>query len=184
MQFVLEIDPDSRETLSRILQAKANPRAPAAASSGAPHHRRAVRRCSAPPRRRRATNGRSRVDTERRPRVPSTASTRSPCAGSSTATGPWGRAPRLTRTLEALLKPEPAEPATLAQALAEMPRLLAPAPRHRSGATRTLESTPVANKRGRERLVSAGRERVGAEAVVNGESHESPPSDADRKVFD
>ena len=47
--------------------------------------------------------------------------------------------------LAELLKPEPAEaPATLAQALAELPRLLDPA-RRRSGSFRSLEITPPPN---------------------------------------
>jgi uncharacterized protein (TIGR02266 family) len=43
--------------------------------------------------------------------------------------------------LEDLLKPEPAEPASLAQALAELPRLLDPTARRRTGAFRALEIT-------------------------------------------
>jgi uncharacterized protein (TIGR02266 family) len=40
--------------------------------------------------------------------------------------------------LEALLRPEPAEPVSIAQALAELPRLLEPGTRRRSGAFRPL----------------------------------------------
>jgi uncharacterized protein (TIGR02266 family) len=43
--------------------------------------------------------------------------------------------------LDDLLKPEPAETVTLAQALAELPRLLDPSARRRSGAYRSLEIT-------------------------------------------
>jgi len=89
----------------------------------------------------------------------------------------WTLGPRASdEDIEALLKPEPAESATLAQALAELPRLLDPAPRHRSGPARTLESAaaPVP-------LVASASPPP---PVVNGESHESAATDADHKILD
>jgi uncharacterized protein (TIGR02266 family) len=59
--------------------------------------------------------------------------------------------------LEDLLKPEPAEPASLAQALAELPRLLDPTARRRTGTFRALEITNV----GLERTGSGSTEAKG-----------------------
>ncbi len=178
VQFV-QIDPDSRETLSRILQAKANPRAPAPASSGprtTGAHPTLQRAATAPA----GSNGHSRVDTS----VDLAAEYGiDEVSLRRVIDRNWTLGPRASdEDLEALLKPEPALAATLAQALAEMPRLLAPAPRHRSGATRTLESTPAASNAAAAPVPLAAS--ASSPAVVNGESHEMPPSDADRKVFD
>ena len=49
-----------------------------------------------------------------------------------------GRASGEADELEALLRPDPVEPASIAQALAELPRLLAPPARRMSGAFRPL----------------------------------------------
>jgi uncharacterized protein (TIGR02266 family) len=54
-----------------------------------------------------------------------------------------GRAAGEVDELEALLRPEPLEPATIQQALAELPRLLDPGPRRRSGAFRPLGEPPA-----------------------------------------
>jgi hypothetical protein len=48
--------------------------------------------------------------------------------------------------LDDLLKPEPTEPPTLAQALSELPRLLDPAARRRTGAFRPLDLSPLGDK--------------------------------------
>jgi uncharacterized protein (TIGR02266 family) len=177
VQFV-QIDPDSRETLTRILQAKGNPRAPAPAAvaprtTGA---RPTLQRAAAAPA---GTNGHSRVDTN----VDLAAEYGiDEVSLRRVIDRNWTSGLRASdEDIEALLKPEPAETATLAQALAEMPRLLDPAPRHRSGATRTLESAPVAAPSAAPvpAAVSAS-----SPAVVNGESHEMPSNDGDRKVFD
>ncbi len=53
-----------------------------------------------------------------------------------------GRADGEADELEALLRPEPAEPVTIAQALAELPRLLDPPARRMSGAFRPLGDPP------------------------------------------
>jgi molecular chaperone DnaK len=58
--------------------------------------------------------------------------------------GPSGRS--VEAELEDLLKPEALEPATLALALAELPRLLDPAARRRTGAFRALEQPGGADK--------------------------------------
>ncbi len=174
VQFV-QIDPGSRETLSRILQAKGNPRAPAPA---------AVARTTGPrPTLQRAgaaaggTNGRSHhVDTNVDLAVEygiDEVSLRRVIDRN------WAHGPRASDDdIEALLKPEPLETPTLAQALAELPRLLDPAPRHRSGPTRTLESGPVAAAP--VPLAASPSSPV----VVNGEAREIPPTDADHKAFD
>ena len=70
----------------------------------------------------------------------SSASTRPACDAPSIGTGSGpGKAAGEVDELEKLLKPEPIEPVSIAQALAELPRLLDPA-RHRrmSGAFRAV----------------------------------------------
>jgi uncharacterized protein (TIGR02266 family) len=179
VQFV-QIDPGSRETLTRILQAKGNPRASAPAAAAASRTtgpQPTVQRAGMAPAR---TNGRSHVDTN---------------VDLATEYGiddvslrrvidrNWTLGPRASDDdIEALLKPEPAETATLAQALAEMPRLLDPAPRHRSGPTRTLDSAAMGTPAAAAAPLAASASSPAA--VVNGESHESTASDADRKVLD
>jgi uncharacterized protein (TIGR02266 family) len=63
-------------------------------------------------------------------------------------TGPTGAAavaPRnLENELDELTRPEPADPATLAQALAELPRLLEPRARRRTGTFRSPDGTATA----------------------------------------
>jgi uncharacterized protein (TIGR02266 family) len=128
VQFV-QVDAGSRATLDRILQVKSTRPAP-----GAPRttqaHAALARGASA--------NGRARVDTS----VDLAAE-----YGIDEATlrrvidRNWTLGPRGGEDVEALLKPDPAEPAaSLAEALAELPRLLDPTSRHRSGAQRALES--------------------------------------------
>jgi uncharacterized protein (TIGR02266 family) len=59
---------------------------------------------------------------------------------------PAGRATGEIDELEALLKPDPVEPAGIAQALAELPRLLDPGARRMSGPVRPLAEAPAAPK--------------------------------------
>jgi uncharacterized protein (TIGR02266 family) len=185
VQFV-QIDPGSRETLSRILQAKSNPRAPAAAAPGmatatarTTGSQPTVQRAGATPAR---TNGRSHVDTN----VDLAAEYGiDEVSLRRVIDRNWMVGPRASDDdLEALLKPEPAETATLAQALAEMPRLLDPAPRHRSGPTRTLESTAVQSSSSTAAANVPRAASASSPAVVNGESHESASGDPDRKILD
>ena len=131
LQFV-QIDPDSRETLNRILQTKtaARPGAPAARTTGP----RATLQAGAVAG---ATNGRTHVDTN----VDLAAEYGiDEAALRRVIDRNWTLGPRANEDVEDLLKPEPVEPATLAQALAELPRLLDPSARHRSGVLRSLES--------------------------------------------
>ena len=172
VQFV-QIDPGSRETLSRILQAKGNPRA-AAPATAAPRTTGAqptVQRAGAAPAR---ANGRSHVDTN----VDLAAEYGfDEVSLRRVIDRNWTLGPRASdEDIEALLKPEPAETATLAQALAEMPRLLDPAPRHRSGPSRTLEGAG-----GSAMAPASAPTRT---AMVNGESHEDAADDAAGKVLD
>lgn len=175
VQFV-QIDPASRETLSRILQAKSNPRAPATATA-APRTtgpQATLQRASAAPAR---TNGRSHVDTN----VDLAAEYGiDEVSLRRVIDRNWTLGPRAAdEDIEALLKPEPAQTATLAQALAELPRLLDPAPRHRSGAARTLEGT------GGSGTAAAPASAPSRTSMVNGESHENASEeDADRKALD
>jgi uncharacterized protein (TIGR02266 family) len=171
VQFV-QIDPGSRETLSRILQAKVNPRVPATAAA-APRTtgpQATLQRAGAAPTR---TNGRSHVDTN----VDLAAEYGiDEVSLRRVIDRNWTLGPRAAdEDLEALLKPEPAETATLAQALAELPRLLDPAPRHRSGPTRTLEGAVVS---------STATVSSPAPAAPNGESHVIVSGDADHKALD
>jgi uncharacterized protein (TIGR02266 family) len=132
VQFV-QVDAGSRGTLDRILQVKsARPGggAPRAAQPQAATARGAGGASS---------NGRARVDTS----VDLAAE-----YGIDDATlrrvidRNWTLGPRGGEDVESLLKPDPAEPAaSLAEALAELPRLLDPGSHHRrSGAQRVLES--------------------------------------------
>jgi hypothetical protein len=158
--------------LTRILQAKANPRAPAPAS--------AARTTGAQPSLQRVgatssrTNGHSHVDTN----VDLAAEYGiDDVSLRRVIDRNWTLGPRASEEdIEALLKPEPAESATLAQALAELPRLLDPPPRHRSGPARTLDSAAAP--------VPLAASASSPPAVVNGESHESAANDADRKALD
>jgi len=132
VQFV-QVDAGSRATLDRILQVKsARPAGGGAARSTQPYSTLTRGTAGA------ASNGRARVDTN----VDLAAE-----YGIDEATlrriidRNWTFGPRGSEDVEALLKPDPAEPpAGLAEALAELPRLLDPTARHRSGAQRALES--------------------------------------------
>jgi uncharacterized protein (TIGR02266 family) len=178
VQFV-QIDPGSRETLTRILQAKANPRVPAApAAARATGPRPTLQPAGAAAG---GTNGRSHVDTN----VDLAAEYGiDEVSLRRVIDRNWTLGPRATdEDIEALLKPEPSEPATLAQALAEMPRLLDPAPRHRSGPTRTLENGSVTSNATAAPLPLAANSS--SPAVTNGEAREMPSNGADdRKLFD
>ena len=132
VQFV-QVDAGSRTTLDRILQVKAVRPGGGAARTTQPHA--ALARGAGTGG---AGNGRARVDTS----VDLAAE-----YGIDEATlrrvidRNWTLGPRGGEDVEALLKPDPAEPAPgLAEALAELPRLLDPTTRHRSGAQRALES--------------------------------------------
>jgi uncharacterized protein (TIGR02266 family) len=132
VQFV-QVDAGSRSTLDRILQVKSVRPAGGAARTTQPLTTLARGAGAAG-----ATNGRTRVDTS----VDLAAE-----YGIDEATlrrvidRNWTLGPRGGEDVEALLKPDPAEPAPgLAEALAELPRLLDPTSRHRSGAQRALES--------------------------------------------
>jgi uncharacterized protein (TIGR02266 family) len=133
VQFV-QIDAGSRATLDRILQAKSTRPAGGGASRTTQPHATLARGGAAA-----GSNGRAaRVDTN----VDLAAE-----YGIDEATlrrvidRNWTFGPRGSEDVEALLKPDPAEPAAgLAEALAELPRLLDPTARHRSGAQRALES--------------------------------------------
>jgi len=141
VQFV-SIDPGSRATLDRILHVKAGrPAAGAGASQGAATA--AARSTQPHPTLARTgsagvgANGRSRVDTS----VDLAAE-----YGIDDATlrrvidRNWTLGPRGAEDVEALLQPEASEPApSIAEALADLPRLLDPTARHRSGAHRALE---------------------------------------------
>ncbi len=137
VQFV-QIDPGSRETLNRILQTKGTARPAPAGAARTTGPRATLQQPGAPA----AANGRARVE-----RVDTNVDLAAEY-GIDEATlrrvidRNWAVGPRADDDLESLLKPEPIEPATLAQALAELPRLLDLAPRRRSGPTRTLETTP------------------------------------------
>jgi uncharacterized protein (TIGR02266 family) len=181
VQFV-QIDPGSRETLTRILQAKANPRAPASPATTAapratgPHP--TVQRVGASPAR---TNGRSHVDTN----VDLAAEYGiDEVSLRRVIDRNWTMGPRASDDdIEALLRPEPVEAPTLAQALAEMPRLLDPAPRHRSGPSRTLDSasSPLGTPAAPVALAAGASSPA---SVVNGESHEGASSDGEHKILD
>jgi len=171
VQFV-QIDPGSRETLSRILQAKGSPRAPATAAA-APRTtgpQATLHRTGAAPAR---TNGRWHVDTN----VDLAAEYGiDEVSLRRVIDRNWTLGPRATdEDIEALLKPEPVETATLAQALAEMPRLLDPTPRHRSGAARTLDGGSSA---------SSSAASAPAAVAPNGESHAVVSGDAEHKALD
>lgn len=167
VQFV-QIDPGSRETLSRILQAKGNARAtaPAAAVPRTTGPQPTLQRAGAAPAR---TNGRSHVDTN----VDLAAEYGiDEVSLRRVIDRNWTLGPRAAdEDIEALLKPEPAETATLAQALAEMPRLLDPVPRHRSGPARTLEAAAAS---------ATTATSAPAATAPNGESHAVVSTEADR----
>lgn len=129
VQFV-SIEPQSRETLARILQAKGTGSGRAGGGPG---------RNSQPLQTLQAaglTNGKAHVDTN---------------VDLASEYGideqvlrrvidrNWTLGTRADDELQDLLKPDPAQPVTLAQALADLPRLLDPASRRRSGAFRSLE---------------------------------------------
>jgi uncharacterized protein (TIGR02266 family) len=128
VQFV-RLDAQSRETLNRILQVKGPGRRGTqplqTLSAGAAA----------------AVNGRARVDTSvdlaQEYGIDESALRR-------IIDRNWTMGVRADEDVEELLRPEPAEPATLAQALAELPRLLDPAVRRRTGAFRTLEALAAA----------------------------------------
>jgi len=143
VQFV-RIDPGSRDILARILQAKGSgaaragrssqPLVPLAAGGSGP-----VAAAGA-----NGVNGRPRVDTG----VDLAAE-----YGIDDATlrrvidRNWALGSRNDEDVQDLLKTDPLPPPTLAQALADLPRLLNPAARRRSGAFRALESlTPTEKK--------------------------------------
>ncbi len=143
VQFV-SIDPGSRATLDRILQVKAGrPAAGAGAGAGQGAGTAAARSSQPHATLARAgsagagANGRSRVDTS----VDLAAE-----YGIDDATlrrvidRNWTLGPRGAEDVEALLRPEASEPTpSIAEALADLPRLLDPTARHRSGAHRALE---------------------------------------------
>jgi uncharacterized protein (TIGR02266 family) len=148
VQFV-RVDPASRDVLARILQAK---------GSGAP--RAAGRSLSQPvvplqgaggsgpiavgSSGNNGLNGRPRVDTG----VDLAAE-----YGIDEATlrrvidRNWALGSRSDEELQDLLKADPLPPVTLAQALADLPRLLNPAARRRTGAFRALETLAPAEKK-------------------------------------
>jgi uncharacterized protein (TIGR02266 family) len=180
VQFVA-VDAGSRATLDRILQVKsARPGAPAGSGRNTqPHatlHRGAGGGAA-------AANGRARVDTN----VDLAAE-----YGIDEATlrrvidRNWTLGPRGGEDVEALLKPDPVEPASLAEALSDLPRLLDSTARHRSGAHRALESLA--------RSAHAAEKSARAEAAIasNGASapnghedpHEITAHDPDPKPYD
>jgi uncharacterized protein (TIGR02266 family) len=140
VQFV-QIDPGSRDTLDRILQIKQGPRGPGASGRGTPANptlqRVGTRAGQRPGVGGLNGNGHAHVDTN----VDLAAE-----YGIEEASlrriidRNWALGPRADDNIEDLLKPEPVEAATLAQALAELPRLLDPSPRHRSGPLAALDS--------------------------------------------
>ena len=160
VQFV-QVDPGSRATLDRILQVKsARPAGAGPARPTQPHATLARGAAGA------ASNGRARVDTN----VDLAAE-----YGIDEATlrrvidRNWTLGPRGGEDVEALLRPDPAEPpAGLAEALAELPRLLNPNARHRSGAQRVLESLA------REKAAAAAHEAT----PPNGASRTHDSADA------
>jgi uncharacterized protein (TIGR02266 family) len=82
----------------------------------------------------------------------------------------WGPGGRPTEDdLTGLLGPEPSEPATLAQALKELPRMLDKT-RRRSGAFRTIESIAVVEKPSAPAAPENGVSRANGESHTNGES--------------
>ena len=118
------------------------------------------------------TNGRARTRRSTPTSIwrRSSASTRRACGAPSTATGWAGQAAGEIDELEKLLKPEPVEPVSIAQALAELPRLLsdaARAPAHErrlppdSAATRQPRApTPDARERERPRPRPSARRQT------------------------
>jgi molecular chaperone DnaK len=129
VQFV-RIDPASRETLNRMLKAKAA--APARPTTG-----------PVQPLHARGTNG----SAGRQPRIDAAVDLVSEYGLDEAALrrtvdryrfGSGGRP--VEDELGDLLKPEPAELPSLAQALSELPRLLDPGARRRTGAFRPLEA--------------------------------------------
>jgi uncharacterized protein (TIGR02266 family) len=159
VQFV-QVDGASRATLDRILQVKAivRPAAGGPARATQPHMTLEQRAAGAGA----GANGRARIDTS----VDLAAE-----YGIDDTTlrrvidRNWTLGPRGNDDVEALLKPDPVEPASLAEALAELPRLLDSTARHRSGAQRTLET-----------LARSAAERAAASAAAaptNGASNGS-----------
>ena len=126
VQF-LRLDAPSREVLNQMLARKA------AAAARAPSARRMPAAARATHRQRRQRHrAPPRVDTSVDLAAEFGVDEAPPAARASTATG-WGPGARRGEIdeLEALLKPEPVEPGELAQALAELPRLLDPSARRR-----------------------------------------------------
>jgi hypothetical protein len=143
VQFV-RIAPWSRETLNRILRSKQA--TPARSFAGPPGAVRGpsqslVPTAAAP--RKESGNG-IRIDTN----VDLAAEFGIDDAALRRATErSWMTGPRSDEELDALLRADPVEPATLEQALSELPRLLDPAARRRTGSVRPLESGPFAPSR-------------------------------------
>jgi uncharacterized protein (TIGR02266 family) len=133
VQFV-NIDPESRSTLGRILESKGS------GPLRIPRETQPLQTLSAFE----GTNGRARIDTS---------------VDLASEYGideqvlrrvidrNWTLGSRADDEIQDLLKPDPVQPpVTLAQALADLPRLLDPAVRRRSGALRSLESLGVIEK--------------------------------------
>jgi uncharacterized protein (TIGR02266 family) len=164
VQFV-QIEAGSRATLDRILQMKSARPAGATPRPTQPHA--ALARGAGS-----ANNGRARVDTS----VDLAAE-----YGIDDATvrrvidRNWTLGPRGGEDVEALLRPDPAEAApSLAEALSELPRLLDPSARHRSGAQRVLDSLA--------RDKTAAHE--GTPANGTRKSHDSPAHEDQPKPLD
>jgi uncharacterized protein (TIGR02266 family) len=143
VQFV-RIDPEHRETLDRILKAKGAPatRAPQAAQPATPSTTAAAAApttAASPAGARAGANGRPRVDTS----VDLAAEYGiDDSALRRIIDRNWALGARSDEEIDALVNAgaEPDETVTLAQALADLPRLLDPVARRRSGAFRSLES--------------------------------------------
>jgi len=120
------IDPTTRETLNRIVQSKGGVRRP---GSGAAAGRHPGRNGSAP-----VAMVDTSVDLATEYGIDDAALRRA-------IDHRWMVNNPTDSELDDLLKPEPPETVTLAQALAELPRLLDPGARRRSGTYRSLEIT-------------------------------------------
>ena len=165
VQFV-QVDAGSRATLDRILQVKSTRPAGAAAPRTTQPHQVLARSGAGA-----GSNGRARVDTS----VDLAAE-----FGIDEATlrrvidRNWTLGPRGHEDVEALLKPDPSEAAVgLAEALAELPRLLDPGSRHRSGAQRLLESL-AREKAGHESTPANGASKTHDAGDASHQEHPKP----------
>jgi len=141
VQFV-QIDPATRATLDRMLKLRGSSKPGAGPAAGPrspsqPVHTLAGGRTNGTQAARPPVD--TSVDLAAEFGLDESALRRAAADGRWMVGGP--RVADVDQELDELLKPEPAEPVTLAQALADLPRLLDPGARRRTGAFRALEIT-------------------------------------------